>query len=62
MSFSCKNYDYATDRCLMLKVDCIPGRRGCVLEGRVKLSGELQKRVDEADRASGRVFSQPGKP
>lgn len=45
MSFSCKNYDYNDDKCLMLKQDCIPGRPGCVLEGRVALSEALQDRI-----------------
>jgi len=47
MSFSCKNYDYNDDKCLMLKQDCIPGRPGCVLEGRVALSEALQERIEE---------------
>ena len=49
MSFSCKNYDYNNDKCLMLKQDCIPGRPGCVLEGRVALSEALQDRIKELE-------------
>jgi hypothetical protein len=45
MSFSCKNYEYDTDGCARLKAECIPGRPGCVLEGKVKLSEELENRV-----------------
>lgn len=45
MSFSCKNYDYNYDNCLMLKQECIPGRPGCVLEGRVALSEVLIERI-----------------
>jgi hypothetical protein len=45
MSFSCKNYQYADDSCAKVKSDCIPGRPGCVLEGKVKLSEELEKRL-----------------
>lgn len=52
MTFSCKNYDYNTDKCLLLHAECIPGRRGCVLEGRVALSEELQKRLAELDKKS----------
>jgi len=52
MSFSCKNYNYDTDNCLKLKAACIPGRRGCVLEGRVKVSEELARRLAEIDEAS----------
>lgn len=49
MSFSCKNYDYNDDKCLMLKQDCIPGRPGCVLEGRVALSEALMDRIKELE-------------
>lgn len=45
MTFACTNYDYNTDKCQKLKTECIPGRPGCVLEGKVKLSEELQKRI-----------------
>lgn len=50
MSFSCKNYDYNDDKCLMLKQDCIPGRPGCVLEGRVLLSEALTERIKELEQ------------
>lgn len=50
MSFSCKNYDYNDDKCLMLKQDCIPGRPGCVLEGRVILSEALTERIKELEQ------------
>jgi len=57
MSFSCKNYDYNDDKCLMLKQDCIPGRPGCVLEGRVALSEALTARIKELEqqKASGKA-------
>jgi len=57
MSFSCKNYDYNDDKCLMLKQDCIPGRPGCVLEGRVILSEALTDRIKELEqqKASGKT-------
>ena len=45
MTFYCKNFDINADRCTKLKGECIPGRRGCVLEGKVKLSEELQKKI-----------------
>lgn len=45
MTFHCRNYDLNQDRCRKLNDACIPGRRGCVLEGRVKLSEELEARV-----------------
>ncbi|MFH7319011.1 hypothetical protein ACHHRT_00195 [Desulfurivibrio sp. D14AmB] len=49
MTFSCRNYDFNLNNCQKLKSDCIPGRRGCVLEGRVKLSEELEKKVAELE-------------
>jgi hypothetical protein len=30
-SFTCQYLDLANDLCLLLKTDCVPGRRGCVL-------------------------------
>lgn len=50
MSFSCKNYDYNDDQCLKLKQDCIPGRPGCVLEGKVALSEALIERIKELEQ------------
>jgi len=47
MSFSCGNYDFGTDRCQKLHATCIPGRPGCVLEGKVKFSEELLRRQSE---------------
>jgi tryptophanyl-tRNA synthetase len=47
MTFSCSNYEFGTDTCAKLKTDCIPGRPGCVLEGKVKLSEVLEKRLSE---------------
>jgi hypothetical protein len=47
MTFSCKNYEFGTDTCDKLKAACIPGRPGCVLEGKVKLSDGLEKRLAE---------------
>ncbi len=54
MTFSCRNYDFNLNNCQKLKSDCIPGRRGCVLEGRVKVSEELEKRLRELNPASPR--------
>ena len=45
MTFSCKNHEFDTDTCRKLKGDCILGRPGCVLEGKVTLSENIQKRL-----------------
>ncbi|MFZ5799034.1 MAG: hypothetical protein C4563_04535 [Desulfobulbus sp.] len=49
MTFHCKNYDINQDACRKLKGECVPGRRGCVLEGRVAVSEELAVRIKEID-------------
>ena len=35
---------------MKLKSDCIPGRPGCVLEGRVALSEELEKKLKDLEK------------
>ena len=47
MSFSCRNYNYNNGKCEKLKCDCLPGRRGCVLAGRVVVSEELEKKLQK---------------
>jgi len=47
MTFSCKNFDFNTEDCLKLKTDCIMGRPGCVLEGKVTFSEEIEKKLND---------------
>ena len=49
MTFYCKNFEIGTDQCVKLHSECIPGRPGCVLEGRMALSEELQARIDKLE-------------
>ena len=49
MTFSCKNHDFDTDICKMLKCRCIMGRPGCVLEGKVSVSEETLKMLMELE-------------
>jgi hypothetical protein len=49
MTFHCKNYDINKDACRRLKGECIPGRGGSVLEGRVAVSEELAERIRAVD-------------
>jgi len=45
MTFYCKNFDCNLNCCMKLNADCIPGRPGCVLEGKVKFSEEIEERL-----------------
>jgi hypothetical protein len=58
MTFYCQNYDINKDACKRLRGECIPGRRGCVLEGRVVVREELAERIREVD---GRLPARPAR-
>ncbi len=45
MTFSCKHFDFNSEDCIKLKSECIPGRRGCVLEDKVAFSEEIEKKL-----------------
>lgn len=55
-SFSCQHYRVADDYCLLLKTDCVPGRKGCVLKGTCKFAVPAEERVrlKEAEKQSQR--------
>lgn len=50
-SFSCPHFDVANDWCLLLKTDCVPGRKGCVLAGKTRflIPAEERVRLKEAE-------------
>jgi hypothetical protein len=51
MTFYCKNFDCNLSCCLLLKAECIPGRPGCVLAGKVKFSEVIEERLrDPAEK------------
>jgi len=50
MTFSCRNYDFDLENCAKLKTECIPGRPGCVLVGKVKFSEEINKRLENLEQ------------
>ena len=52
MTFSCKNFDFNTEDCLKLKTNCIMGRPGCLLEGKVAFSEEIQKKLKTLEEKS----------
>jgi hypothetical protein len=49
MTFHCKNYDIEQDSCKKLDGDCVPARKGCVLEGRMVVSEELEAKIKAVD-------------
>ena len=54
MTFHCKNYDIENDKCKKLKGECIPARKGCVLEGRMVVSEELADKIKKIDEETAR--------
>lgn len=44
-SFTCQHFDVANDWCLLLKTDCVPGRKGCILAGKSKFAVPAEERV-----------------
>ena len=62
-SFSCQHIDEVRDFCLLLKTDCVPGRKGCVLRGTSKFAVPAEERVralDESRRATSAVLPVKG--
>jgi len=55
MTFHCKNYDIENDKCKKLKGECIPARKGCVLEGRMVVSEELEEKINRINAATART-------
>ena len=65
MSFSCPHFRPDDDHCLRLKTDCVPGRRGCVLEGRAVFAVPVEERLRECEeekrrKAIAQAFGLPG--
>jgi hypothetical protein len=54
VTFHCKNYDIENDKCNKLKGECVPARKGCVLEGRMVVSDELAEKIRTIDEQTGR--------
>ena len=49
MTFHCKNYDIEKGKCKRLSGECVPARKGCVLEGRIAVSEELAEKIQRID-------------
>lgn len=45
MTFHCRNYNLENGKCKRLSGECVPARKGCVLEGRIAVSEELAERI-----------------
>ncbi len=50
MSFYCPHLDEPNDWCAKLNTDCVPGRRGCVLRGKVQFLEDPDDRVERRRR------------
>ncbi len=47
MTFHCKNYNLENGQCKRLSSECVPARKGCVLEGRIAVTDELAERIEK---------------
>ncbi len=48
VSFFCAHFDTESDACQRLRVPCVPGRPGCVLQGKVTFLVPPAERVAKA--------------
>lgn len=46
-SFSCPHLNTESNYCIMLKVDCIPGRKGCVLTRKFQFAIPAEERIKQ---------------
>lgn len=60
MSFFCPHFDQETNGCTRLKVECVPGRRGCVLRGKVQFLTDPDERVAKKPAARTGTRSKSG--
>lgn len=62
MSFSCPHFDPDEDYCRLLKTDCVPGRRGCVLGSKAVFAVPAEERVRLREEEKRRRALEPGAP
>ena len=66
MSFSCPHFRPEDECCLRLQQDCVPGRRGCVLDGKAVFAVPAEERVrgreEEKRRQARAAESRPIEP
>ncbi|MFW6032847.1 MAG: hypothetical protein ACOCTI_05695 [Phycisphaeraceae bacterium] len=49
-SWSCPHFDEQRDGCRRTNVDCVPGRKGCVLPGNLRFAVPPDQRMREKQR------------
>jgi hypothetical protein len=50
MSFSCPYFQFEDESCRRLRVDCVPGRPGCVLQKTSVFLVPVEERLRERER------------
>ena len=55
VSFACPHFKSDEEYCLRLKTDCVPGRRGCVLESNSVFAVPAEIRVREREEEKRRL-------
>lgn len=50
-SFSCPHLNTETDFCIKLNVDCVPGRKGCVLNRKFQFAFSTEDRIKKKQEA-----------
>lgn len=48
-SFSCSHFDQK-EFCFLLHKECLPGRKGCVLKGKVKFINSIEERMKKKEQ------------
>ncbi len=46
-SFSCPYLETETNLCIKLNVDCVPGRKGCIINRKFQFAIPAEKRIKE---------------
>ena len=48
-SFSCPHLDTENIYCIKLNVDCVPGRKGCVLARKFQFAVSVEERIKQKE-------------
>jgi len=44
-SFSCPHLEFEKEFCIRLNLDCVPGRKGCVLKNKFSFAIPVEERI-----------------